>query len=284
VTAQPPVPTEPEAQPPQEGQVQGGLNLDWAGYLREGEYRRALAAARLGQAGPETEAALEDLYDLRESVRARRLALARRQAEKLAAHLSELQAPGEFRLLVNVSGLSAGLEALIAAERERLSDAASLEAHLQPALEAPLTRAEALNTLGVLHALQEREAQARQLFGEAIACDAGHYRALTNLGNMVLEAGDASGAEQLYRQAIALNSDYAGAHHNLGVALRKQGRLNESVKAIKAGQRLSVRQTRRDQDDELRADPKTQTLVQRLRIVMLIVIVVLVLLAVRGHF
>ncbi len=286
---------QPHSLPPE------GLNLDWAGYLRAREYRRALAAARVGNAEPEVQAALEDLFDLQEALRARRLGLASRLATRLNTHIAAMETPDLFRRALDPDGLSdpdelfnpedlgasrleAGVAALLAADGERLTDAPSLEARLGPALVEPLTRAEALNTLGVLHALQDREAQARQAFGEAFAHDPGHYRALTNLGNMALEGGDPASAEKLYRQAIALSGDYAGAHHNLGVALRKLGRLNDSVKAIKAGQRLSVRQTRRDQDDELKSDPGTQRTVQLLRIGMIVVVVVLVLLAVRGRF
>ncbi|WP_310583479.1 tetratricopeptide repeat protein [Deinococcus sp.] len=303
MTAQPPVPPAPDRTDPYDSAPEGlnldrsnpgvltpdglnldGLNLDWAGYLRQGEYRRALAAARIGEAENEVQAALEVLYDLQDAVRARRLSLAQRQAERLQGHLEAMTQPGVFRAILDPAAIGAGLEALLAADRERLTDPQLLEFRLERALAQGLTRAEAFNTLGVLHALQDREAQARQTFGEAIAHDPGHYRALTNLGNMALEGGDATGAERMYRQAIALNGDYAGAHHNLGVALRKLGRVGDSVRAIKAGQRLSVRQTRRDQDDELKADPRTQRTVQLLRIGMIVLVVLLVLLAAKGKF
>ncbi|MGY2893700.1 tetratricopeptide repeat protein [Deinococcus sp. UYEF24] len=296
MTAPQPASPTPEGQNPSpEGLNPDGLNLDWAGYLRAREYRRALAAARVGNADPEVQAALEDLFDLQEALRARRLGLASRLATRLPTHTEAMEDPAPFRRALDPDGLlrsegsgkstlEAGVAALVAADAERLTDAPSLEARLAPAMSEPLTRAEALNTLGVLHALQDREAQARQAFGEAFAHDPGHFRALTNLGNMALEGGDPASAEKLYRQAIALNGDYAGAHHNLGVALRKLGRLNDSVRAIKAGQRLSVRQTKRDQDDELKSNPGTQRTVQLLRIGMIVVVVVLVLLAVRGRF
>jgi len=287
VTAQPPTSSQPEDQIPGE-QTPGenaaeGLNLDWAAYLRAGEYRRALAAARVGHAEEALQAALENLFDLQEALRARRLLLASRLSAQLSTHVAELQQPADFRAVIDPRHLEAGVAALLTAEQERLADETGLTAKLEPALQSALTRAEALNTLGVLHALQDREGQARQAFGEAFAHDPGHYRALTNLGNMALEGGDPASAEQLYRQAIALNGDYAGAHHNLGVALRKLGRLNDSVRAIKAGQRLSVRQTKRDQDDELKSSPGTQRTVQLLRIGLAVVVVLLVLLALRGR-
>jgi tetratricopeptide (TPR) repeat protein len=289
VTAPQPTSSSPE------GQSTDGLNLDWAGYLSAREYRRALAASRVGNADPEVQAALEDLFDLQEALRARRLSLASRLAARLNVHIAAMDTPAPFRRALDPDGLfqpdregrtslEAAVASLMAAEAERLVDAPSLEARLAPALAEPFTRAEALNMLGVLHALQDREALARQAFGEAFAHDPGHYRALTNLGNMALEGGDPASAEKLYRQATALNGDYAGAHHNLGVALRKLGRLNDSVRAIKAGQRLTVRQTRRDQDDELKSDPGTQRTVQLLRIGMVVLVVVMVVLAARGHF
>ncbi|GGJ72431.1 tetratricopeptide repeat protein [Deinococcus aquiradiocola] len=261
------------------------LNLDWAGYLRAGEYRRALAAARVGNADMPVQDALEVLFDLQEAVRARRLLVAQRLAERLPDLLNDMGAADARTLREHAppDALHAALEALLGADRERLSDDAALRERLQPALTQPLTRAEALNTLGVLHALQDREGQARQSFGEAIAHDPGHYRALTNLGNMALEGGDAAGAETLYRQSIALNADYSGAQHNLGVALRRQGRLAESVKAIKKGQRLAVRQSQREQQDELKGDPRTRKAVQTARIVMLVLVVIVVLFIVRGH-
>ncbi|ULH15556.1 hypothetical protein MF271_16850 [Deinococcus sp. KNUC1210] len=260
-----------------------GLNLDWEQFLRAGEYRRALAAARLGDAGQEVAGTLEDLLELQEAVRARRLLVARRQFERYQESLASVPHPEAFRANIHAERLDAALGALESADRQRLTDATSLTECLAPALDEPLTRAEALNALGVLNALQDQEAEADTLFAQAVQHDPGHYRALTNLGNMALERGDLGVAEKLYRQAMALNGEYAGAHHNLGVALRRQKRLQESVKYIKAGQRLSVRQTKRDQDDELRASPRTLKTVQTVRTVLIVLAVVAVLLLVRGH-
>ncbi|WP_425147909.1 tetratricopeptide repeat protein [Deinococcus sp.] len=272
MTAQPTVPPHLE-----------GLNLDWERFLRRGEYRRALAAARLGEADPQVAAAIEELLELQEAVRARRLLVARRSLERYRETLGQMPHAGVFREVAAAERLDAALAALEAADRQRLSDAASLSACLVPALDETLTRAEALNALGVLNALQDQEAEADTLFAQAVQHDPGHYRALTNLGNMALERGDPGVAEGLYRQAMALNGDYAGAHHNLGVALRRQKRLSESVKYIKAGQRLSVRQSKRDQDDELRASPRTLKTVQTVRTALIVLAVLAVVLLVRGH-
>lgn len=262
-----------------------GLNLDWAGYLRGREVRRALAAARLGDAPAGVREGLETLLDLQDALRARRLPLARRALGRYRESLEELEPEGAFPLRASAdpTRLEAALGALEAADRDRVVEPEALEARLTPALGEAFTRAEALNTLGVLHALQERPQQASSAFAGALEADAGHYRALTNLGNMALEGGDPAEAERLYRQAIGLNADYAGAQHNLGVALRRQGRLGESVRYVRSGQRLSVRQIRRDQDDSLRANPANVRAVQLVRAAVLVLVVLAVLLLLRGR-
>ncbi|AWN24479.1 hypothetical protein DKM44_04670 [Deinococcus irradiatisoli] len=100
--------------------------------------------------------------------------------------------------------------------------------------------------MGVLHAIHEENAEARATFEQAVAADPGHYRAISNIGNLELQAGNFKEAEAAQRRAIALSPDFAGAHHNLGVALRRQGRLNDSVKSIRKGQRLALRRMRED--------------------------------------
>ncbi|MDL2345974.1 tetratricopeptide repeat protein, partial [Deinococcus sp. MIMF12] len=117
---------------------------------------------------------------------------------------------------------------------------------LAPALAHPLTRPEALNALGVLHALREEGQEAREQFGAALTHDPGHYRAGTNLGNLDLEEGRLAEAEARYREVIRVQPDYDGAHHNLGVALRRQGRLAESVASIRRAQRLGLKGSQRE--------------------------------------
>jgi len=267
------------------GQESAGLNLDWAGYLRGREVRRALAAARLGDAPAGVREGLETLLDFQDALRARRLPLARRALGRYRESLEELEPADALPLRASADppGLEAALSALEAADRERVVEPEALEARLSLALAEAFTRAEALNTLGVLHALQERPQQASSAFSGALDADPGHYRALTNLGNMALEGGDPAEAERLYRQAIGLNADYAGAQHNLGVALRRQGRLGESVRYVRSGQRLSVRQIRRDQDDSLRANPASVRAVGLVRAAVLVLVVLAVLLLLRGR-
>ncbi|MCP2013558.1 tetratricopeptide (TPR) repeat protein [Deinococcus sp. HSC-46F16] len=230
---------------------------DWREFARTGEWRRALAAARLsGQA--EVAAMLEAVCGVQEHVRARRLGLARRALGGLKTRLEDSDSPGEaarLRGLVDVEGLEAALGALEAQRqgREAETDPAALAAQLAPALTHPLTRSEGLNALGVLHALRGEGAEAREQFGAALAHDAGHYRAGTNLGNLDLEEGRLAEAEARYREVIGTQPDYDGAHHNLGVALRRQGRLAESVASIRRAQRLSLKGSQRESREEARA-------------------------------
>ena len=225
-----------------------GLNLDWAGYLAAGEYRRALAAARLTPELPTPLlGALEALNDLQECIRARKYPQARRALSRLSEDLSDAaEMLISVRRAAPIAEIDAALSSLENAESARHVEPGDLRSALTPALGLPLTRAEALNAVGVLHAVHEENEAARAAFGEAVSADAGHYRAISNIGNLDLQAGDFAGAETAQRRAIALNPDFAGAHHNLGVALRRQGKLGDSVKAIRRGQRLALRRMRED--------------------------------------
>ncbi len=90
------------------------------------------------------------------------------------------------------------------------------------------------------------DAAAEQTFRAAIEHDPKHYRALTNLGNVLLEAGRTDEAIELYERAVRLNEGFANAHHNLGVAYRRKGQVSRSVAAIRKAQRVS---RQRDRDD-----------------------------------
>jgi tetratricopeptide (TPR) repeat protein len=61
------------------------------------------------------------------------------------------------------------------------------------------------------------------------------------LGNTYFDAGRLDHAEYAYRRAIDFDPAYVNAHHNLSVALRKQGKLSESVKLYRQAQRLAMK-------------------------------------------
>ncbi|MBV9718609.1 MAG: tetratricopeptide repeat protein [Candidatus Eremiobacteraeota bacterium] len=102
-------------------------------------------------------------------------------------------------------------------------------------------RAVLLNKRGVARIGLERRGEARVDFKEALALDAGHAPALTNLANLSLEEGDVETAIAGYERAIAVDPEYAIAHLNLGVAYKRAGRVAEGVRALRHAQRLEVR-------------------------------------------
>ena len=63
-----------------------------------------------------------------------------------------------------------------------------------------------------------------------------------------------------YREVLRLAPEYDGAHHNLGVALRRQGKLYQSVGSIRKAQRLGVSGARaaakEDMQEQLRLNPR----------------------------
>lgn len=60
------------------------------------------------------------------------------------------------------------------------------------------------------------------------------------LGNVYYDAGDLDAAEQAYRRVIELNPNHVNAHHNLGVLLKRTGRLGEAVQVRRRGLRIKL--------------------------------------------
>ncbi len=233
----------------------------WQDSLRAQHFERAAAQARLAGAPGSLLAPLDDLARVQQELRDKRYGPARRALAQIQQEQSQgdpIQGePGgdqEFSAFqLNVPALHAAVAALEEAERARVGDVAELKERLAPALAQPLTAPEAHNALGVLHALRGDPTAARASFDAALEADARHHRALTNLGNLLLEGGDAASAEGYYRRALALKEDYPGAHHNLAVALRRQRKVAASVRSLKTSQRLSARQANQEGREEARA-------------------------------
>ncbi len=128
--------------------------------------------------------------------------------------------------------------ALKALDRREFGDAeAELTALLARTAKAA-ERAFLLNKRGVARIGLERRELARGDFAAALDAVAKYAPALTNLGNLLLEDGDLDGAIARYEAAIASDREYAIAYLNLGVALKKAGRLAEAVRALRQAQRL----------------------------------------------
>ena len=106
---------------------------------------------------------------------------------------------------------------------------------------SPLLGAEHETQRGTAYVFLDDTEAAEAAFRRAGELDPKHYRALTNLGNLRLEAGRTDEAIALYEQAIRLNEGFPNAHHNLGVAYRRKGHVNKGVAAIRRAQKVARR-------------------------------------------
>ncbi|WP_198170424.1 tetratricopeptide repeat protein [Deinococcus arboris] len=255
-----------------------------ADLVTAGEWRRAAATAQFANEPVVVQEALEALLALQNAVRARRYPSARRALGEYRQALTEGAAAhpllGSLAGQVPPDALGAALLALDSQQKE--TDPAALQAALAGALALPLTRAEALNMQGVLYAVRGEEADARRVLDDARVADPGHYRALTNLGNLDMEAGRFAEAEAIYREVLRIDPEYDGGHHNLGVALRRQGRVAEGVKSIRQGQRLAMKRSKDDTDAEMKERFATNPVMKNMRWVVLGVLALIIFLALRG--
>lgn len=129
--------------------------------------------------------------------------------------------------------------------RAALADLA--QGHPQRALEAleallddpESDRALLLNKCGVALVDLGRKDGARSRFLEALAARPRFAPALTNLGNLLLEEGDAAAALEQYESALLADDDYGLAHANRAVALKRLGRHGEAVRALRRADRLA---------------------------------------------
>lgn len=130
----------------------------------------------------------------------------------------------------------------------RRRDYAGAEVALSAWLEAESLgapeRAFLLNKRGVARIGMQRREQAVEDFDAALKAQPAYAPALTNLGNLLFEAGDVQGAIARYERAIASDSEYAVAHLNLGAAYKRAGRIADAVRALRQAERLERRAKR----------------------------------------
>lgn len=100
----------------------------------------------------------------------------------------------------------------------------------------PLLLAEKMCQQGTAHIFLAETEQAKTFFVGGLELDPKHYRILTNLGNIHLEAKEIDNAIQYYEKALAIKDDFGNALHNLGVAYRQKGQISKSVGLIKKAQ------------------------------------------------
>jgi tetratricopeptide (TPR) repeat protein len=210
---------------------------DWRSSLERHQYEEALARlkalALVGQGDSSSEESLERLVRFFEYLRAKNYLAAKR-----------INTSGWNAMDLQVLGLDEMLDALLSAEQSWRNGDERVRQALKPALEHPLTCAEANNQFGVLEAVCEKPELARQYFQAALASDSRHYRAITNLGNLELEIGNLQTAEMRYREALKLNPEYSVAYNNLAAVLKRQGKRGEAVDMLKKSQRMSIKELR----------------------------------------
>lgn len=207
---------------------------DWRGLVALGRFGLAAQTLRLTEAGdqPDVLEALDTLTEVEASVRAK---APRRAAARLAR--LDVRPPD----LLDWDALDADLQALIDA-------AAALDRQEPTAARAALERlqgawfaAEHAAQTGTIVLLEGDPTTARGHLEAALEHDPNHVRALTNLGNLKLEAGEVDAAIADYERAIKLDDTFANAHHNLGVAYRRKGQVAKSVASLRRAQRVGAK-------------------------------------------
>ena len=111
------------------------------------------------------------------------------------------------------------------------NDFTEAERHFARAIAKDSGYAPAYAGLALVHALDGREAQARQFAATALELDPSLADAHLALG-MVREIfdWDWAGAESEFRQAIQLNAGHAEAHHELSMLLMRRRRFDEALR------------------------------------------------------
>jgi tetratricopeptide (TPR) repeat protein len=81
-------------------------------------------------------------------------------------------------------------------------------------------------------------------FAAALDRDPACVSALVNLGNLALEANMLDEARARYEAALRIDERSASAHHNLGVAYRRAGRIADSVRELRRAALLDAQPKR----------------------------------------
>lgn len=199
----------------------------WQDWLNEGRVGEALKTyLEQGSRDDDTIEALTALSEITKDLRAKRWskAIGRANANDSAD-------------ILDWQTLSKQLEHL--RESSRLLDKRKSEEALAliEQITSPVLQAESLTQQGTAFIFDNDTEKAREAFARALELDPKHYRALTNLGNLNLEAGNVDAAIASYEAALKINDSFSNAHHNLGVAYRKKGNIQKSVGALRRAQR-----------------------------------------------
>ena len=91
----------------------------------------------------------------------------------------------------------------------------------------------AYGNLAAICGMDGRFAEAVELLHRALAIQPDYPEALSNLGNGLMELGDAAGAVEAHRRCLALRPDFPEGLTNLCSALRRQGDLDGALTAYR---------------------------------------------------
>ncbi len=84
--------------------------------------------------------------------------------------------------------------------------------------------------MGKAYVAQKQYANAIRCYGRVLAAAPDSAEVLNSLGSVHQLRGESKRAAECFRRALALKPDYAQAHCNLGVGLRKLGRLSAAYR------------------------------------------------------
>ena len=133
-----------------------------------------------------------------------------------------------------------GVAALDAGRHARALDEFAAAAAEAAPDDAPAAAAIA-NKRGVALTALGRRDEALEAFAAALERDERYAPALVNVGNVLLEDGQVRDAIDYYDAALRSDPAFAQGYRNLAVALRRLGRRNEAVRALRSADRLAVR-------------------------------------------
>ncbi len=233
-------------------------NLNWQEALNHGNATEALKSYRTTDnsdettEGERTEGTLELLADLQALLREKNSATAK---QKLDTH-GKTPAWAEQLL----SDLQPQLATLKEATKQLDKHSPDKTLELLQTVSSPLLLAEKETLRGTALIYHNDVTGAKAAFEKALVHDPQHYRALTNLGNLMLEANSVDEAITLYERALKLKEDFANAHHNLAVAYRRKGQVSKSVSELKKAQRVSQQKLRDEARQMFRGTQNTKYL------------------------
>lgn len=220
------------------------LTQDWKSLLADGLIEDALLSYKVQDAlDRDTLSSLETLTALRSALR-----------EKLWSKALKIVDREDNPVpIVNWRRLKEDLE-LLKTNAENL-DKRKIEEALDSLkqMNNPVLESEIHTLRGTALIFLNETNDAKLAFERAVELDPRHFRAITNLGNLALEANQIDDAISAYEKALRLNEGFSNAQHNLGVAYRKKGQVSKSVRYLRKAQSSSQRQQR----EEARANINT---------------------------